>query len=87
MKNKKDKKLPYLCNAYSSYYLSLFILFLLNYLKIIRLSFIYDNLGMFLTSAIIFSNITVIVIFVSAKLLNDESKLSDYLIYNIFMGN
>lgn len=72
LKNKKDKKLPYLCNAYSCYYFTLFCLFVLNYFKILKLSFIYENLGMFLTSAIICSNIAVVTIFVMAKLMNDE---------------
>ncbi len=62
-------------------------LLVLNYNGIFSLTYIYDNLGHFLTSAIIFSNISVIFIhFYTVFISKNAERMSGNLIYDFFMG-
>jgi len=61
-------------------------LLILNYYKVLSLSYIYDNLGGFLTSAIIFSNLSVLLIHYWAVLTKNAERMTGNFIYDLFMG-
>ncbi len=82
----KEKRLLYFCNAYSCYYLTISVLVAFNFLGIFRLSYIYDNLGFFLTSAVVFSNISVFVLHFLAVITKRAERMTGYFIYDFFMG-
>ena len=64
----------------------MFGLLALNYLNVFKISYIYDHLGSFLSSAIIFSNLSVLAIHFITILLKKQERMHGNFIYDIFMG-
>ena len=81
--------LPYLCNALSSWYVTLITTGVLHYTGIYRLPWIIEHVGELMTVAIITSYITTLVIYWGAIYFNYGGKplrMSGYFLYDVFMG-
>ncbi|KAI9480586.1 MAG: ergosterol biosynthesis ERG4/ERG24 [Benjaminiella poitrasii] len=82
----KGKRLPYLCNALSSWYLTLVTAFVLHVTGIFRLTSIVENFGSIMTVAIIWGFTMTTLVFIFSFLTGTTHRMSGNLIYDYFMG-
>lgn len=84
------KKLPYLCNGYSCYYLCLFGLFVIHYAGLFPLTYLSDHFGECLVASMIIGDVTSVIWYVYGLLFADEyngmSAHTGIPIYDFFMG-
>eukprot|EP01096_Ripella_sp_DP13-Kostka_P006888 TRINITY_DN2481_c0_g1_i2.p1 TRINITY_DN2481_c0_g1~~TRINITY_DN2481_c0_g1_i2.p1 ORF type:complete len:486 (+),score=216.90 TRINITY_DN2481_c0_g1_i2:58-1458(+) len=80
------KALIYNCNGVASWYVTIIVVALLHYFHIFRLTEVADNLGSIMTCAIIFSNVTSVVAYLSAFALKKTHRMSGNHVYDFFMG-
>lgn len=83
-------RLPYHCNGYSAYYMSLFGLFVTDYLGIFPLSYLCDNYGEVLVASMIIGNVTALGWYLYGLAFADEHNgreaWTGNAIYDFFMG-
>lgn len=76
----------YLCNGIASWYATLALVFLLNYLKLIPLTVLVDHFGHILTVAVIVADLVAFWLYLSAFIFKKQFRLSGNFIYDFFMG-
>jgi delta24(24(1))-sterol reductase len=76
----------YLCNGLSSWYLTLILAGIAHQTGIFRLSEIADHFGELLTVAVLFGDLVSIMVYVTAIITNNTTRMSGNLIYDFFMG-
>ncbi|KAI7864515.1 ergosterol biosynthesis ERG4/ERG24 [Spinellus fusiger] len=82
----KGKKLTYLCNGLSSWYLTLVVAAGLHLSGLFRLTQIIDNFGSIMSVAIIWGFTMTILVQLSSSLLQTTHRMSGNLFYDFFMG-
>lgn len=89
--SKKDKKdsaqLTYLCNGLCSWYVTLVAITALYYYNLFRISWVVEELGRFMVTAIIFADIVSILIYVWGKLVQENIRMTRNHVYDFFMGS
>lgn len=84
------KKLPYLCNGYSCYYLCVFGLIAVHYAGLFPLTYLIDHFGECLIASMVIGDVTSIFWYVYGLLFADEyngkSAHTGIAIYDFFMG-
>lgn len=84
------KRLVYHCNGFTTYYLCLIGLFVVNYLGIFPLSYLADNYGEVLVASMLIADITTVFWYVYGLLFADEHNGKEAWtgnpIYDFFMG-
>lgn len=88
-KDVKDNtfRLNYLCNGLCSWYLTLATVVILHYFEFFRISWIVEDLGKFMVTAIIFADIVSVVIYVWGKILQENIRMTGNHVYDFFMGS
>lgn len=88
-KDNKDKtfRLNYLCNGLCSWYVTLGTVLGLHYLDLFRISWIVEDLGKFMVTAILFADILSVLIYVWGKIVQENIRMSGNPIYDFFMGS
>ncbi|KAI8977296.1 ergosterol biosynthesis ERG4/ERG24 [Mycotypha africana] len=82
----KGKKLPYLCNALSSWYLTLALSVVLHVTGIFRLTLIIENFGSIMSVAVIWGFAMSFLVYISSILKGTQHRMSGNVIYDFFMG-
>lgn len=80
------KQLNYVCNGYSSFYLTVAVSLVLNHYQIFRLRDIVDNFGHLLMTSIVVGYVMSIVTYVASLAVGSSHRLSGNHIYDAFMG-
>ncbi|KAI8989968.1 ergosterol biosynthesis ERG4/ERG24 [Pilobolus umbonatus] len=80
------KRLKYLCNGLSSWYLTLTLSVILHITGIFRLTSIIDNFGSIMSVAIIWGFTMTTAVYVLTYLSGKQHRMSGNLIYDYFMG-
>eukprot|EP00638_Chattonella_subsalsa_P009821 CAMPEP_0117771182 /NCGR_PEP_ID=MMETSP0947-20121206/24301_1 /TAXON_ID=44440 /ORGANISM="Chattonella subsalsa, Strain CCMP2191" /LENGTH=318 /DNA_ID=CAMNT_0005596471 /DNA_START=244 /DNA_END=1197 /DNA_ORIENTATION=- len=81
-----NKKLDYLCNGVSSWYLTLIVAFVLHYWNWFPLTDLIDNFGSIMTWSIITGNVVTVGTYVSAFITGTTHRMSGSIMYDLFMG-
>jgi len=82
----KGRKLDYLCNGLTSWYVSLIVSFVLHVYGWFRLTEVIDEFGRLMTAAIMTAFTLTIVVYVVTVATNKQHRMSGYLMYDLFMG-
>ncbi|KAK4518736.1 uncharacterized protein ATC70_008958 [Mucor velutinosus] len=82
----KGGKLPYLCNALSSWYLTLALSVILHVTGIFRLTSIIENFGGIMTTAIIWGFTMSFLVYTTSMIKGTQHRMSGKPIYDFFMG-
>lgn len=87
LKHLKDKRLPYFCNAYATFYTSIIGALSLHFSGIFKIYYILDNFGEIMTCAIIYGFVFSIGLYLYTMLISkDYHRMSGNIIYDLFMG-
>jgi delta24(24(1))-sterol reductase len=86
LRHENDKKLPYYCSAYTSWYATLLLATLLHFTKLYPLYTLIDEFGSIMTVAILSGFINSIIVYVQAIVRGRTHRLTGYPIYDFFMG-
>lgn len=86
IKSEGGKRLPYLCNAFQSWWLSFAVVGLSQYMGWFNMASIVDHLGELLSTAIVFSDLLAVAVYISAHLNNKVNRASGNVIYDFFLG-
>ena len=81
-----NKQYEYHCNALSSWYCSLLILFSLHYTGLAPLTLIADHFGHMMVLAMLFSDIVAVLVYIAGVKMHKTTRMSGSLIYDFFMG-
>eukprot|EP01117_Protostelium_nocturnum_P020722 TRINITY_DN948_c0_g1_i1.p1 TRINITY_DN948_c0_g1~~TRINITY_DN948_c0_g1_i1.p1 ORF type:complete len:473 (-),score=169.00 TRINITY_DN948_c0_g1_i1:119-1537(-) len=84
--HENGKKLKYICNGVSSWYLTLAVSVILHVTKVWRLTEIIDNFGTIMTAAITFGVVVTFITYFATVLFGKPHRMSGSLMYDIFMG-
>ncbi|KAG1151691.1 hypothetical protein G6F37_004118 [Rhizopus arrhizus] len=82
----KGKKLTYLCNGLSSWYLTLTLSAILHWTGLFRLTTIVDHFGELMTVAILWGFVMSGCVYGWSLLTKDTHRMSGYFLYDFFMG-
>jgi delta24(24(1))-sterol reductase len=85
--SEKGKQLDYLCNGVSGWWVTLAIVFVLNYTETFRLSLVVDHFGELMTCAILSADTISILLFIQGILSGKAIRMSGNIIYDFFMGS
>lgn len=80
------KRLPYYCSAYTSFYATLVVAFLLHVTRIFPLYTLIDEFGPVMTVAILSGFLLSIAVYAQAIMRGRTHRLTGYPIYDFFMG-
>ena len=81
-----NKQHDYLCNGAASWYVTLILVYVLEYFQVFSLSFMAVNFGRLMTTAMIFSDILALVIYIAAEIQEKSIRMSGNFFYDFFMG-
>ncbi|KAG0167736.1 hypothetical protein DFQ28_005769 [Apophysomyces sp. BC1034] len=82
----KGKKLKYLCNGLSAWYLTLALSATLHITGVFRLTQIIDNFGSIMTMAIIWGFTMPTLVYVISTIMGKQHRMSGNFCYDFFMG-
>lgn len=85
--SENNKQYNYLCNAISCWYFTLFLVAVLHFTGIFKLTFIIDNLGSLMVTAIISGDLVSLIIYFWGILIGKQIRMSGNFIYDFFMGS
>ncbi|KAL2888274.1 Delta(24(24(1)))-sterol reductase [Ceratocystis lukuohia] len=80
------KQLKYYCNAYFSFYFTIFTVSVLQLTGVFHLESVIDNFGSLMTVSIISGFAVSVIAYVSALMRGAEHRMTGYPIYDFFMG-
>ncbi|KAF2630264.1 C-24(28) sterol reductase [Macroventuria anomochaeta] len=86
LRHEGDKKLPYYCSAYTSWYATLVIAAAIHVTGIFPLYTLIDEFGSIMTVAILSGFLNSIIVYVQAVIRGRTHRLTGYPIYDFFMG-
>jgi len=81
------KSLIYLCNAVTVWWVTLALVFGLNYTGVFRLSLVADNFGPLMTSAVLFADAFSVFLYLFGIVSGKAIRMSGNPIYDFFMGS
>jgi delta24(24(1))-sterol reductase len=85
------KRLVYLCNGYSCYYLTLLVLFAVHFMGIFPLTYLWDYFGECLIASMIIGDVTSLVWYLYGLFIADEyngkQSWTGNVVYDFFMGS
>lgn len=84
--HENNKRLPYYCSAYSSWFATLGLMAGLHYMNIYPLGTIIDEYGSIMTVAILSGFLNSSIVYAQAILRGRTHRLTGYPIYDFFMG-
>ncbi|SAM09637.1 hypothetical protein [Absidia glauca] len=82
----KGKKLKYLCNGLTYWYLTLFLSAVFHYTGIFRLTLIAENFGSIMSVAIIWGFTMSTLVYVISGIMGKHHRMSGNFFYDFFMG-
>ena len=80
-------KLPYLCNGYGCYYISLALLALAHFTGVFKLTEIVDNFGSYLTTSILVGDAMSLYWYWFGLRTGQAVRMSGSVVYDFFMGS
>jgi delta24(24(1))-sterol reductase len=87
LEHMNNQQLPYFCNAIWSFYTSIVVALVMHFTNIFRLTYIVDNFGAIMTTAIFYGvSLSFLLYFISMYITKDYSRMTGNFIYDVFMG-
>ncbi|KAF3895112.1 Delta(24)-sterol reductase (Ergosterol biosynthesis ERG4/ERG24 family protein) [Trichophyton interdigitale] len=86
LKHEGNKRLPYYCSAYSSFYATLAIAAMLHFTNFFPLDILIDEFGPIMTVAILSGILNSFIVYGQAIIRGRTHRLTGYPIYDFFMG-
>jgi delta24(24(1))-sterol reductase len=86
LRHENDKRLPYYCSAYSSWFATLGLTASLHFANIYPLRTLIDEFGSIMTVAILSGFLNSFIVYAQAILRGRTHRLTGYPIYDFFMG-
>jgi len=88
---KKDKKestqLTYLCNGLCTWYVTLATVAALYYFNLFKISWVVEELGRFMVTAMVFGDVVSVLVYVWGILAQENIRMTGNHVYDFFMGS
>jgi delta24(24(1))-sterol reductase len=85
--SEKNIQYEYLCNAISSWYFTLILYGFLHYFGFLKITYLADNMGSLMTTAIISGDLLSVIIYYWGILSKKQIRMSGNFTYDFFMGS
>ena len=84
--SENNRRLTYLCNSFSGWYVTLFLVFGLHYFDIFKITRVFELHGNLLTTSMIVGDVISLVVYLAAFHQKQTLRMSGNHVYDYFMG-